>query len=143
MEVRDFFVPLPSRNIIVRYRTKGGERRPSHNSGHFFCSHTSETCQRSHYTNSGGHPVDISPWTKSMMFRDREGCRFLCLIGEGAPRREAGGNKREVRKDPRSKAWPAFLSRGDGSCREILQGIKWRRHLPYFKETNRTGRIPV
>ncbi len=44
-----------------------------------------------------------------MMFRDREGCRFLCLIGEGAPRREAGGNKREVQKDPRPEAWPAFL----------------------------------
>jgi len=53
-----------------------------------------------------------------MMFSDREGCRFLCLIGEGAPRREAGGNKREVRKDPYPKAWPAFLSWGECSGRE-------------------------
>ena len=36
---RDFCVPLPTSNIIVRSRTKGGERRPSNNSGHFLCSY--------------------------------------------------------------------------------------------------------
>ena len=53
-----------------------------------------------------------------MMFSDREGCRFLCLIGEGAPRREAGDNHAGVRKDPHPKAWPAFLSWGECSGRE-------------------------
>lgn len=55
-----------------------------------FYAHTSETCQRSHYTNSGGHPVDLSPWTKSVMFSDREGCRFPCLPGETFPAWEQG-----------------------------------------------------
>jgi len=41
-----------------------------------------------------------------MMFDDREGCRFLCHIGEGAPRREAGDNKAEVRKDHIRKLGP-------------------------------------
>ena len=63
------------------------------------------------------------------MFRDREGCRFLCLIGEGAPRREAGDVKSEVRKDPRSKAWPAFLSRGECSGREAELDERLKMHL--------------
>ena len=58
-----------------------------------FYAHTSEVCQRPHYTNSGGHPVDISPRTKSIMFRDREGCRFLCLWGS------EGIDPRLVRRD--------------------------------------------
>jgi len=114
---RDFFISLPSLNIIERF-APGAVKDARVTTQGIFYVHTSETCQRSHYTNSGGHPVDISPRTKSMMFSDREGCRFLCLIGEGAPRREAGGNKREVRKDPYPKAWPAFLSWGECSGRE-------------------------
>ena len=56
---RDFFLPLPSLNIIVRYRTRGGERRPSNYSGHFLCSLILPRTHDPHYTNSGGHPVDI------------------------------------------------------------------------------------
>ena len=100
-----YFLSLPSRNIIERFAPGAVKDARVMTQGIFYV-HTSETCQRSHYTNSGGHPVDISPRTKSIMFRDREGCRFLCLIGEGAPRCEAGGNKREVRKDPHPKACP-------------------------------------
>ena len=33
---RDFFLPLPSLNNTERYRSGGGERRPSDDSGHFF-----------------------------------------------------------------------------------------------------------
>ena len=118
MEVSGFFLTfaIAKRNRAIR--SGGGVRRPSNDSGHFLCSLTLSRTHAPHYTNSGGHPVDISPRTKSITFSDREGCRFLCLIGEGAPRREAGENKREVRKDPRSKAWPAFLSWGECSDRE-------------------------
>ena len=53
-----------------------------------------------------------------MMFSDREGCRFLCLIGEGAPRREAGVGRKYTRKgdivEPRTPSSP----RGECSGRK-------------------------
>lgn len=57
---------------------------------------------------------------------------FSLPIGGGAPCREAGGIGREVRKDPRSKALAAFLSRGDGTFSNAVQWFKKRRHLPSF-----------
>lgn len=121
LEVRDFFVPLPSLNVIERFAPGAVKDARVMTQGIFYV-HTFETCQRSHYTNSGGHPVDISPRTKSITFSDREGCRFLCLIGEGAPRREAGDNHAGVRKGPHPKAWPAFLPGGECSGREAELG---------------------
>ena len=82
------------------------------------------------------------------MFDDREGCRFLCLIGEGAPRREAGDNKAEVRKDhirklgpPSSpgESVPAARRNWDKDV-EVSESVG---ALPFSKETNRAGRIPV
>ena len=78
--MRIFAIAKQSRAV----RSRGGERRPSNDEGIFYV-HTSETCQRSHYTISGGHPVDIRPWTKSRLFSDREGCRFPCLLGKSFP----------------------------------------------------------
>ena len=57
----------------------GAKMTPEITSGIIY-AHTSETCQRSHYTNSGGHPVELYVlMTKSILFSDREGCRFPCL----------------------------------------------------------------
>ena len=50
------------------------------NSSGIIYAHTSETCKRSRYTISGGHPVELYVLVmKSTLFRDREGCRSLCL----------------------------------------------------------------
>ena len=79
--VRDYFVPLPSRNVIEQFAPGAVKDARVITQGIFY-AHTSEVCKRPHYTNSGGTPVDISPRTKSITFRDREGYRFLCRIGE-------------------------------------------------------------
>ena len=82
------------------------------------------------------------------MFDDREGCRFLCLIGEGAPRREAGDNNAAVRKDNIQKLGPP------SSPGESVPAVRrnWDKDvevsesvgaLPFSKETKRAGRIPV
>ena len=82
LEVRDFFVPLPSLNKAERL-APGAVRDARVMTQGIFYAHTSETCQRSHYTNSGGHPVRYKVHgLKSALFSDREGCRFLCRIGE-------------------------------------------------------------
>ena len=51
---RDFCLFLPSLNNS-NDSYKGDDDARNH-IGHYLCL-TSETCQRSHYTNSGGHPV--------------------------------------------------------------------------------------
>ena len=51
---RDFCLLLPSLNNS-NDSYKGDDDARNH-IGHYLCL-TSETCQRSHYTNSGGHPV--------------------------------------------------------------------------------------
>lgn len=79
---RDFFLPLPSRNIIERF-APGAVKDARVTTQGIFYAHTSETCQRSHQAIGGCTPVDISPRTKSMMFRDRDCSLFLFVPALG------------------------------------------------------------
>ena len=86
LEVRDFFVPLPSRNNRERKAPRAVKDARVMTQGIFY-AHTSETCQRSHYTNSGGHPVDISPWTEVSIVSRQGGLPLSLSIGENIPSR--------------------------------------------------------
>ena len=88
---RNFFLPLPSLNNTERYRSGGGERRPSDDSGHFLCSYFRDLPEVS----SGHrrlHPGrTIRPWTKSILFGDRDCSLFLFVpvLGGECSGREA------------------------------------------------------
>ena len=68
---------------------------------------------------------------------------FSLPIGGGAPCREAGGTKKEVRKDPCSKVGPPSSPGEMEPAAMRFNGLKSVGISPLFKETNRTGRIPV
>ena len=70
---------------IVRYRTTGGERRPTSRVWAFFYASYFKRTHDPHYTISGGTPVDITSVDEVYMFGDRECCRFSCLHGGDAP----------------------------------------------------------
>ena len=61
--------------------SKDGERRPTYHRA-FFMLLLSETCQRSHYTNSGGHPVEFSSSDKALCV-SRQGRLPLSLSYRG------------------------------------------------------------
>ena len=76
-----------------------------------FYAHTSEVCQRPHYTNSGGHPVDISPRTEVLNVSRQGGLPLSLSIGENIPSKgtiysQHGKNSFPVRKQNRAGRIP-------------------------------------
>ena len=53
-----------------------------------FYAHTSEVCKRPHYTNSGGHPVEIGPRTEVYYVSRQGGLPLSLSIREIFPVRE-------------------------------------------------------
>lgn len=81
---RDFCLPLPSRNNRERKAPRAVKDARVMTQGIFY-AHTSEVCKRPHYTNSGGHPVDISPWTEVSIVSRQGGLPLSLSIGENIP----------------------------------------------------------
>ena len=123
LEVMGEFPIFATSNIIERFAPRAVKDARVNTQGIFY-AHTLETCQRSHHAISGGHPVDISPWTKSMMFDDREGCRFPCLPGGDAPCREAGG------------PWLSKADVGSLTLPPFKAIIQMRRAIPVYSQTS-------
>ena len=72
---------MPSRNKVERFAPGAVKDARVMTQGIFYV-HTSETCQRSHYTNSGGHPVEYKS-SDEVYFVSRQGGLPLSLsIGE-------------------------------------------------------------
>ena len=110
LEVRDFFVPLPSRNIQERLAPWAVKDARVITQGIFY-AHTSEVCQRPHYTNSGGHPVDISPRTEVLNVSRQGGLPLSLSIGENIPSKgtiysQRGNNSFPVREQNRAGRIP-------------------------------------
>ena len=81
LEVRDFFVTLPTLNNRGVHH-KGDDDARNH-IGHYLCQFTSEVCHRPHYTNSGGHPVEYSPCDEICdCLATGNGCRFPVVWGD-------------------------------------------------------------
>lgn len=131
-----------------------------------------ETCQRSHQTIRGCTPVELYVLGRSLLCFATGTAVSFCLslsLGEGAPCREAGGNKKEVRKDPHSKVgrlplqgesvlavrqnWNVYCIRKDVRLESVgTLPFTVKQLFPHVgksfssrgrKKDNRTGRIPV
>lgn len=105
---------------IVRYRTTGGERRPTSRVWAFFNASYFKRTHDPHYTISGGTPVDITSVDEVYMFRDRECCRFSCLHGGDAPCREDGRHRTDIKGKCESPTSPPFLPIESGGQKETI-----------------------
>lgn len=120
-------------------RSRGGERRPSYTQGIFYV-HTSETCQRSHYTNSGGHPVELYVLGRSLSCLATGRAAAFPVHRGDAPGREAG-EPGGIKCVGRVRRLSPFLEEYSRRGNNIFPARE--KDIPSMGTKNRTGRIPV